>query len=117
MRVFPVSLPGRRLAAALLLSPAAPAAALDLNSATAAQLRELKGLGPRSAELIVHERERGGPYRSLEDLSERVRGIGTRKAASLAEAGLTVGKPAAGAPAAKPAPGAPAKAPAAARRP
>ncbi|KCB39067.1 helix-hairpin-helix domain protein, partial [Bordetella hinzii CA90 BAL1384] len=42
------------------------AAALDLNSATAAQLRELKGLGPRSAELIVHERERGGPY--LEEL-------------------------------------------------
>lgn len=46
MRVFPVSLPGRLLAVALLLAPAAPAAALDLNSATAAQLRELKGLGP-----------------------------------------------------------------------
>ncbi|ANY15614.1 ComEA family DNA-binding protein [Bordetella pseudohinzii] len=117
MRFFPVCLPGRLLAAALLLSPAAPAAALDLNSATAAQLRELKGLGPRSAELIVHERERGGPYRSLEDLSDRVRGIGARKAARLAEAGLTVGKPAAGEPAAaRPAP-APAKRPAAVRRP
>ncbi|WP_244193806.1 ComEA family DNA-binding protein [Bordetella genomosp. 12] len=111
MRFFPACLPGRLLAAALLLSPAAPAAALDLNSATAAQLRELKGLGPRSAELIVHERERGGPYRSLEDLSDRVRGIGARKAASLAEAGLTVGK-AAPAP-----PAAPAKAPATVRRP
>ncbi len=117
MRFFPACLPGRLLAAALLLSSAAPAAALDLNSATAAQLRDLKGLGPRSAELIVHERERGGPYRSLEDLSDRVRGIGAHKAARLAEAGLTVGKPAAGEPAAaRPAP-APAKRPAAVRRP
>ncbi|SUV92754.1 ComEA family DNA-binding protein [Bordetella holmesii] len=116
MRFRSLCLPGRLVAAALLLGPAAPASALDLNSATAAQLRELKGLGPRSAELIVHERDRAGPYRSLEDLSDRVRGIGARKAASLAEAGLTVGKPSAGQPAgAKPATSA--KAPAPARRP
>ncbi|WP_420315118.1 ComEA family DNA-binding protein, partial [Bordetella avium] len=80
------------LCTALLLGAAFPATALDLNSATAAQLRELKGVGPRSAELIVRERERGGPFLSLQDLSERVRGIGERKIAGFAEAGLTVGQ-------------------------
>lgn len=77
---------------------APPAGAVDANQATAAQLESVRGIGPRTAEIIVRERERGGDFESLEDLSERVRGIGQKKAQALQAAGLTVGgKPAAAA--------------------
>jgi competence protein ComEA len=65
--------------------------ALDANTATAAQLETLNGVGPRTAQLIVQERERAGPYESLEDLSDRVRGIGLKRLARLRDAGLTAG--------------------------
>lgn len=67
-----------------------PVLALDLNSATATQLETIRGLGPKTAELIVKERERGGSFESLEDLAERVRGIGQKKAQALQAAGLRV---------------------------
>ncbi|QVQ29504.1 ComEA family DNA-binding protein [Achromobacter deleyi] len=70
---------------------APPAGAVDANQATAAQLEGVRGIGPRTAEIIVRERERGGAFESLEDLSERVRGIGQKKAQALQAAGLTVG--------------------------
>lgn len=50
---------------------------IDLNRASAAELELLPRVGPRLAERIVEERERGGPFRSVGDL-ERVRGIGPR---------------------------------------
>jgi competence protein ComEA len=68
----------------------APAQALDVNSATAEQLASVRGLGPRTAAIIVKERERGGRFESMEDLSDRVRGIGQRKAQALQAAGLRV---------------------------
>lgn len=68
----------------------APVLALDLNTATAAQLETLRGLGPKTAELIVKERERGGNFESLDDLAERVRGIGQKKAQALQASGLRV---------------------------
>lgn len=69
---------------------ASPAGALDVNTATIEQLRGVRGLGPKTAETIVKERERGGRYESMEDLSDRVRGIGMRKAQALEAAGLRV---------------------------
>lgn len=86
----------RRTLCALLLSAglgvaAPPAQAVDINQATAAQLEGVRGIGPRTAEIIVRERERGGSFESLDDLSERVRGIGQKKAQALQAAGLTVG--------------------------
>lgn len=72
-----------------LFSPMA--LALDVNVASAEQLEGLRGLGPRTAQLIVSERERGGRFESLEDLSDRVRGIGVKKAQALQAAGMTVG--------------------------
>lgn len=98
--MFPsrLSLLARLALMAALLAPAASARALDVNLADAAQLAHLKGLGPATAERIVRERERGGPYQSPQDLAERVRGIGARKLQGLQEAGLTVG-PASAAPA------------------
>jgi len=69
----------------------APAVALDVNTASAQQLESVRGLGPRMAEIIVRERTRGGRFDSLEDLSDRVRGIGPKRAQALQAAGLTVG--------------------------
>ena len=91
------------------LGMAGSAAALDLNTATAEQLDTLRGIGPKTAQLIVQERQRGGPFDSLEDLSDRVRGLGPKRVQTLQAAGLTVasepagaGKPAAGPAAGKP---------------
>ncbi|HUH40443.1 MAG TPA: helix-hairpin-helix domain-containing protein [Castellaniella sp.] len=67
------------------------ALALDLNTATVAQLQGIRGIGPKTAQIIHQERERGGRYHSFEDLSDRVRGIGPRRAQTLRAAGLTIG--------------------------
>jgi len=77
-------------AAVLALAPFS-ASALDLNSATAEQLQTLSGIGPKTAELIIEERERGGKFESLQDVSDRVRGIGPKRLESLQAAGATVG--------------------------
>lgn len=50
---------------------------LDVNTATAADLELLPGIGPALAQRIVDDRARSGPFRTLEDL-DRVRGIGPR---------------------------------------
>ena len=65
--------------------------AVDVNAATAAQLDAVKGIGPKTAQVIVDERARAGRFESLEDLSDRVKGIGPAKMATLRSAGLTVG--------------------------
>jgi len=75
---------------AALLAVAPSAFAVDLNTATPAQLQTIRGIGPKTAQIIVDERNRGGRYQSLEDLSDRVKGIGPKKAAALQAAGLTV---------------------------
>ncbi len=53
-------------------------APVDLNSANAAQLDALPGIGPATALKIVADREANGPYKSVEDLG-RVAGIGPKK--------------------------------------
>jgi len=55
---------------------------VNLNSATAAQLDALPGIGPATAAAIVHDRETHGPFTSVDDLT-RVRGIGPAKLAQL----------------------------------
>ncbi|HLR12913.1 MAG TPA: helix-hairpin-helix domain-containing protein [Burkholderiaceae bacterium] len=79
---------------ASLVLPGA-ANAVDVNQASETELTSLKGIGPKTAQSILSERQRGGPYASLIDLSERVKGIGPKKLASLKEAGLMVGHAAA----------------------
>jgi competence protein ComEA len=74
------------LAGHVLVAVAAPA--VNVNSATEAQLRSVRGIGPKTARLIVDERTRGGKYDSLEDLATRVKGIGPKKAATLRAGGL-----------------------------
>jgi competence protein ComEA len=50
---------------------------LDVNRASAQELRLLPRIGPTLAARIVEERERNGPFRSVRDMT-RVRGIGPR---------------------------------------
>ncbi|GIK19278.1 MAG: hypothetical protein AMXMBFR77_14330 [Phycisphaerales bacterium] len=58
---------------------AAPASSIarliDLNSASAAELQSLPGIGPALAARIVEDRNATGPFGSVDDL-QRVRGIG-----------------------------------------
>ncbi len=67
--------------------------ALDVNSASLAQLKGIRGIGPKTAQIIIAERNRAGRFQSLSDLSDRVRGIGPRKLQALQAAGLNVGAP------------------------
>ena len=53
------------------------AQAIDINTATAAQLEGLKGIGPKKAAEIVKYREANGPFKSVEDLS-KVQGVGAK---------------------------------------
>lgn len=69
-----------------------PAVAVDVNVATQAQLVSVRGIGPRTAQIIIDERRRGGPYESFDDLADRVKGIGASKAGRLQAAGLTIGR-------------------------
>ncbi|OZI51261.1 hypothetical protein CAL21_04910 [Bordetella genomosp. 4] len=82
---------GRVALAGGLALIAMPAHALDANMATVEQLEAINGVGPRTARIIVQERERAGLFESLEDLSDRVRGIGRKRLGRLRAAGLTVG--------------------------
>lgn len=54
------------------------ALAAPLNALGAPELERVSGLGPVRAAAIARERERGGPYRSLEELAARVPGIGPK---------------------------------------
>ena len=55
---------------------------VDLNTADAAALETLPGVGPATAAAIIDHRERNGPFASVEGLLE-VRGIGEAKLAQL----------------------------------
>jgi len=77
------------VAAGLAFLPLGVASALDVNTATSEQLQTLRGIGGKTAGIIIQERERGGQFVSLQDLSDRVRGIGPKRLQSLQAAGLT----------------------------
>jgi competence protein ComEA len=91
-RHFLVRSIGRLAFAAGLALAASPSYALDVNIATAAELETIRGVGPRTAQTIIQERDRGGKFESFSDLTERVRGIGQKKAQALQAAGLSVGE-------------------------
>ena len=45
-----------------------PAQPINLNTASAAELQQLPGIGPSIARAIVRHRTRNGPFRRLEEL-------------------------------------------------
>jgi competence protein ComEA len=63
------------VAIALLLAPMALSAPINVNTATAAELDALPGIGPSKAQAIVEWREGHGPFTTVDQL-EDVPGIG-----------------------------------------
>lgn len=62
--------------------PGAPAAPVNLNTATAEQLDTLDGVGPATAAKILDYRRAHGGFRTIEDLGQ-VPGIGPKRLAAL----------------------------------
>lgn len=60
-------------------------AKVNINTASAAQLDALPGVGASTAQKIIADREANGPFKTIEDL-KRVSGIGEKKFASLSDA-------------------------------
>lgn len=55
---------------------------LDLNKASADELEGLPGIGPKTAQRILDDRRKRGPFRKASDLT-RVKGIGVKTLARL----------------------------------
>ena len=66
-------------------------AAPDINTASEAALRGIKGIGPAKAKAIPEERDAHGPFQDPTDLSKRVRGMGGHTVGRLQAEGLAVG--------------------------
>lgn len=62
---------------------------VNINTASAAQLDALPGVGASTAQKIIADREANGPFKTVEDL-KRVSGIGDKKFATLSDA-ISVG--------------------------
>ena len=73
-----------------LCSAACLAAALDLNTASEAELDSIKGIGPGTSGKILDERKKGR-FKDWADLIDRIKGIGPIKAAQFSAEGVTVG--------------------------
>lgn len=78
------------LTALAMLYAALSWAAVDVNTASAADLDNVKGIGPAMSARILDERKKA-PFKDWADFKARVKGVGDKNAAKLSEAGLTVG--------------------------
>ncbi len=77
------------LVLALLLAPFGALAAVDVNTADAAALEQIKGIGPAKAAAIVKYRNENGAFKSVDDLV-KVPGIGEKSVEQLRDQ-VTVG--------------------------
>lgn len=73
----------------LLAALALPASALEVNSASQAELEQLRGVGVALSDRLLAERA-AQPFADWADLMRRVPGIAARQARRLSEQGLTV---------------------------
>lgn len=78
---------------------AAEPPAVDVNTASIAELNEISGIGTSKAQAIIEYREKNGPFNSVDDLLN-VKGIGDKLLARIRPQ-LTVGSAAGKLPAAK----------------
>ncbi|MDR5683164.1 MAG: helix-hairpin-helix domain-containing protein [Armatimonadota bacterium] len=74
----PAETPPAQIAVAPRPAGRLPVGPVSLNTASAAELERLPGIGPKLAQRIVEDRAHNGPYASVEDL-RRVKGIGPRR--------------------------------------
>jgi len=65
-------------------------AAVDANAASQAELETVKGIGPGLSGKIIDARK-SAPFKSWQDLVDRVGGVGPGNATKFSQAGLTVG--------------------------
>lgn len=72
------------------LALAPHAGALDLNTADRSQLEQLPRVGVARADVILQERQRGGPFVSWDDFRKRVPGYGEKSVQQLKERGVTI---------------------------
>ena len=91
-------------------------AVVDLNTATAAELDALKGVGPAKAKAIIDYREKNGPFKSVDEL-DKVKGFGMKTVEKLRPDISVDGSAAAPTPVAAPTPKAIAPPPIAAPKP
>lgn len=63
------------VAGMIAFAPFSQAAELNINTASAAQLTQLKGIGDMKAQAIVEWRKNQGPFTSVDQLTE-IKGIG-----------------------------------------
>lgn len=75
----------------LVLSPTSQAADMNINTATAAQLTELKGIGGKKAQAIIEWRKANGPFTDVAQLTE-IKGIGPNTLKRM-NTTLTLGEP------------------------
>jgi competence protein ComEA len=79
----------KALACLVSLLAAASFAAVDINTATVADLDSIKGIGPGTSAKILEARKTA-PFKDWSDLIQRVPGIGDKRAVKLSTEGLTV---------------------------
>lgn len=79
----------RALVVLAALAGAAAADAVEVNTATEAELDGVKGLGPSQTARILQAREKG-PFKDWADFMARVKGIRPATANKLSTHGLTV---------------------------
>ena len=77
------------LIATLLLATTAAFAAVDVNTATEAELDGIKGIGPGLSGRILQERQ-NAPFKDWVDFIGRVGGVGNKSAVNFSKEGLTV---------------------------
>jgi competence protein ComEA len=66
------------------------AAGVDVNTASAADLNSIRGIGPALSDRIIEARKQGS-FKDWGDFISRVKGVGPRNATKFSSAGLTVG--------------------------
>ena len=76
-------------AARTVARPATPSGQVNINTASAADLDALPGIGAKTAALIVEYRQKNGPFKKVEELMN-VRGIGEKNFLKL-KPQLTIG--------------------------
>ncbi|HXI26845.1 MAG TPA: helix-hairpin-helix domain-containing protein [Vicinamibacterales bacterium] len=76
LAVLPSSSFAQTKATAAAAKPA-PGAVVNINTASAAELDALPGIGAKTAALIVEYRQKNGPFKKIEELMN-VRGVGEK---------------------------------------